>query len=137
MQRNIYIQKLASLRAEADAAVARAEAAEAKNKKLEQELLEREQDIKSKDHRLGILEDKFEEASTQLKDTTEKYVRSSPRRVCVPIDRLMIYVDYGEQTSMLNTRSVNPSDMNRNVINGRRNTRYVRLSSPAGDDQRL
>ena len=82
-------QKLASLRAEADAAVARAEAAEAKNKKLEQELLEREQDIKSKDHRLGILEEKFEKASVELKETTEKYVRSSPdsgRRVLCPID---------------------------------------------------
>jgi tropomyosin len=52
--------------------VARAETAEAKNKQLEQALLERDQDIKSKDHRLDVLEGKFEEASGKLKDSTEK-----------------------------------------------------------------
>jgi hypothetical protein len=38
-----------------------------------QTLLEREQDIKSKDHRLEVLEGKFEEASEKLKDTAERY----------------------------------------------------------------
>ena len=47
----------------------------------------------------------------------------------------MIYVDYGEQTLMLNIRSVKLSDMNRNVIIGRRNMRYVQLSSPDRDDR--
>ena len=114
----------------------RAEAAEAKNKQLEQALLERDQDIKSKDHRLDVLEGKFEDASGKLKDSTEKCV-------CCPglgvvfgsIDWLMIFVDYGEQTSTPNTQSVNPSDTNRNVINGRRSMRYVRLSSLARDDR--
>ncbi|KAF8498728.1 hypothetical protein F5888DRAFT_1802884 [Russula emetica] len=69
-------QKLASLRAEADTAVTRAEAAEAKNKQLEQALLEREQEIKSKDHRLEVLEGNYEDASTKLKDTTEKLRRA-------------------------------------------------------------
>jgi hypothetical protein len=41
-------------------------------------LLEKEQDIKSKDHRLDDLEGKFEEASTKLKETTER---------CVLVDR--------------------------------------------------
>jgi len=70
-------QKLAALRAEADAAIARAEEAEAKNKKLEQALLEKEQEIKSKDHRLDDVEGKYEEASTQLKETTERCVGCS------------------------------------------------------------
>lgn len=66
-------QKLASLRAEADTATARAEAAEAKNKLLEQTLLERDQEIKSKDHKLEVLEGNYEETSTKLKDAMEKY----------------------------------------------------------------
>jgi tropomyosin, fungi type len=67
-------KKLASLRAEADTAIERAEAAEAKNKKLEQMLLEKEQEIKSKDHRLDELERKSEETSGELKTTTDKCV---------------------------------------------------------------
>jgi hypothetical protein len=34
--------------------------------------LERDQDIKSKDHRLNVLKGKFEDASGKLKDSTEK-----------------------------------------------------------------
>jgi len=67
-------QKLAALRAEADVAIERAETAEGENKKLKQALLEREQEIKSKDHRLDDLEAKFEEASAKLKETTERCV---------------------------------------------------------------
>ena len=52
--------------------MARAETAEAKNKLLEQALLERDQDIKSKDHRLDVLEGKYEETTGKLKDATEK-----------------------------------------------------------------
>ena len=69
-------QKLASLRAEADTAIARAEAAEAKNKQLEQALLEREQEIKSKDHRLDVIEGNYEETSAKFKDAAEKYASS-------------------------------------------------------------
>jgi hypothetical protein len=39
---------------------------------LEQALLEKDQEIKSKDHRLDDLEGKYETASIQLKETTEK-----------------------------------------------------------------
>jgi chromosome segregation ATPase len=81
-------QKLASLRAEADTAVTRAEAAEAKNKLLEQALLEKEQEIKSKDHRLDVLEGNYEETSAKFKDTTEKYARiqSNLSDLCSSID---------------------------------------------------
>ena len=66
-------QKLASLRAEADVAVSRAEAAELKVKQLEQAVLEKDQEIKSKDHRLDVLEGNYEEASKNLKEAQERY----------------------------------------------------------------
>jgi len=65
-------KKLANLRDEADHAVERAEVAEAKNKKLEQELLVKEQEIQSLTHRLGVLETDAEKADakiTELKTT--------------------------------------------------------------------
>jgi hypothetical protein len=80
---------------------------------------------------LDVLEGNYEEAAGKLKDTTEKYA-SNPiaRQTSLLIDLAhdaMIYcnADYGEQTLMLNTLSVKASDMNRNVISGRRNMRYV------------
>ena len=58
---------------EADNAVARAEEAEAKNKKLVQEILEKDQDIKSLTHRLETAESKLDETEGKLNDV--KHVR--------------------------------------------------------------
>jgi len=59
---------LAQLRIEADNAVARAEVAEQKNKKLEQSLLEKDQDITSLQHKLGILEADLDKAEGKLSE---------------------------------------------------------------------
>ena len=59
---------MAQLRQEADHAVERAEAAEAKNKKLEQELLNKEQDIQSLNHRLTTAEAELDKAEGELKE---------------------------------------------------------------------
>ncbi|KAG9119218.1 hypothetical protein FRC07_005844 [Ceratobasidium sp. 392] len=61
-------ERLATLRAEADAANDRAEAAEAKNKKLEQELLAKEQEITSLQHKLGLSDGQLEAAEAKLAD---------------------------------------------------------------------
>lgn len=61
-------QKLANLRAEADHALERAEQAEAKNKHFEQELLTKEQEIRSLTTRLNLLEDSNEKAEVQIRD---------------------------------------------------------------------
>jgi len=55
-------EKLNSLRTEADNAVLRAEEAEAKNKKYEQVLLEKEQEITSLQHKLSLLDGELEKA---------------------------------------------------------------------------
>ncbi|KAG8903554.1 tropomyosin [Tulasnella sp. 417] len=60
--------KLAALRTEADNAVDRAEAAEAKNKKYEQELLVKDQEIASLTHKLGVMEGDLDKAETKLAD---------------------------------------------------------------------
>ncbi|KAH9023236.1 actin filament-coating protein tropomyosin [Lactarius pseudohatsudake] len=65
-------EKLSNLRVEADTAIRRAEEAEAKNKKLEQALLERDQEIKSKDHRLDDLEKELEHISHVYKEASAK-----------------------------------------------------------------
>ena len=57
-----------SLRAEADNAVARAEEAEAKNKKYEQVLLEKEQEITSLQHKISVLDADLEKAEGKLAD---------------------------------------------------------------------
>jgi predicted nucleic acid-binding Zn-ribbon protein len=65
-----WSQKLATLRQEADLAIDRAEAAEAKNKKYEQELLQKEQEITSLNHRLSVLDTELEKSegkTTELK----------------------------------------------------------------------
>jgi len=59
-------EKLNSLRVEADNAVLRAEEAEGKVKKLEQLLLEKDQDITSLNHRLDILEQENQATETKL-----------------------------------------------------------------------
>jgi len=59
-------EKLAQLRHEADAAIERAETAEAKNKKYEQEVLEKDQEIASLQHKLGLLEGELDKTETKL-----------------------------------------------------------------------
>ncbi|KAF9059714.1 tropomyosin [Rhodocollybia butyracea] len=59
-------EKLNNLRLEADHAIERAEAAEAKNKKLEQLLLEKEQEITSLQHKLNVVEADMEKADGEL-----------------------------------------------------------------------
>jgi len=61
-------QKMNALRAEADAAVARAEDAEAKNKKYEQDLLEKDQNITSLNHKISVLDGELERAEAKLKE---------------------------------------------------------------------
>lgn len=61
-------QKLNSLRAEADAAIERAEEAESKNKRLEQESLQKEQEITSLQHKLNVMESDLEKAEAKLQD---------------------------------------------------------------------
>ena len=59
-------ERLSALRGEADAAVERAEAAEAKCKKLELELLAKEQEITSLQHKNTILETDLEKYEGEL-----------------------------------------------------------------------
>jgi len=61
-------EKLASLRTEANNAIDRAEQAEAKNKLLDQVLLEKDQEITSLNHRLGVLETDLEKAEAKVAD---------------------------------------------------------------------
>lgn len=58
-----------SLRIEADNAVTRAEESEAKNKKYEQLILEKDQEITSLNHRLSMLDGELEKTETVLKET--------------------------------------------------------------------
>ncbi|KAJ3548522.1 hypothetical protein NM688_g5290 [Phlebia brevispora] len=62
-------ERLTALRVEADNAVTRAEEAEAKNKKLEQQLLEKDQEITSLQHKIGVLEADLEKTETKLTET--------------------------------------------------------------------
>jgi len=64
---------LTSLRAEADSAVDRAEQAEAKNKKLEQEILAKDQEIQSLKHKLDLFETDLEKAEGKLKDAKQAH----------------------------------------------------------------
>ncbi len=69
---NIHVicpQKLANLRAEADASAERADATEAKNKKYEQDLLQKDQEITSLNHRIGVLDAELEKTETRLAET--------------------------------------------------------------------
>jgi len=59
-------ERLAALRAEADAAVDRAEQAEAKNKKYEQELLVKDQEIQSLTHKLNRAEGELEKSEAKI-----------------------------------------------------------------------
>jgi len=73
-------ERLAALRAEADAAVDRAEAAESKNKKYEQELLVKDQEIKSLTHKLGVIEGDLEKAESKLSDLKNASEDSETRK---------------------------------------------------------
>lgn len=57
-----------NLRVEADNAVTRAEDAEAKNKKYEQLLLEKDQDITSLQHKLSVLDAELEKTEAKLQE---------------------------------------------------------------------
>ena len=61
-------QRLQALRTEADNATLRAEEAESKVKKLEQALLEREQEVKSLEVKNGVLEDQLEKTEKRLSE---------------------------------------------------------------------
>lgn len=74
-----FSQKLNSLRQEADAALERAEDAEAKNKRLEHELLQKEQEIASLSHKHSLLESDLEKAEgklTEHKSASEEHQSS-------------------------------------------------------------
>ena len=60
---------MTQLRAEADAANDRAEAAEAKNKKQDQQILQLEQENSSLQHRLALLEGELNQSEAKLQDT--------------------------------------------------------------------
>lgn len=66
---SLFPQKLAALRAEADAAVERAETAETKNKTYEQELLQKDQEITSLQHKIGVLDKELENTEGKLTET--------------------------------------------------------------------
>jgi len=66
-------EKMASLRVEADKAVLRAEEAEAKNKTLEQSLLEKDHEQLSLAHKLDLATEQLEKAEVEL----EKYKKAS------------------------------------------------------------
>lgn len=59
------------MRVEADAAVERAEQAEAKNKKYEQQLLEKDQEITSLQHKLSVSEAELAQVEGDLKTAKE------------------------------------------------------------------
>jgi len=61
-------ERLQQLRVEADAAVERAEAAEAKNKQYEQQLLEKDHEIGSLQHNLSLSEQRAETIDTKMKE---------------------------------------------------------------------
>ncbi|KAG6910216.1 hypothetical protein DXG01_012351 [Tephrocybe rancida] len=60
------VQKMNQLRTEADNAISRAEEAEGKNKKYEQALLEKDQEITSLQHRLGVMDAELEKAEQNV-----------------------------------------------------------------------
>jgi hypothetical protein len=64
----IFIALTLPTRAEADAATERAELAEAKSKKQEQELLAKDQEITSLQNKVHVLEAELEKAESGLKD---------------------------------------------------------------------
>jgi len=70
-------EKLNNLRLEADHAIERAEASEAKNKKLEQLLLEKEQEITSLQHKLSVIDQDLEKAESKLEDAKRENMDNS------------------------------------------------------------
>jgi chromosome segregation ATPase len=151
---------------EADNAVARAEDAEAKNKKYEQLLLEKDQEIGSLTHRLStldgelektegklaelksaheegetskstneglvrkiqLLEEELDAAEKNVKETMEKCVSRRDSLIIVHCSLVDSRLDCGRLTSRPSTLNVNYNAPNRSAINGRRSTRYVKVS---------
>lgn len=79
-QIGLFYQKLASLRAEADNAVERAETAEAKNKQYEQELLRKDQEIISLQTKLSVLDAELEKTEAKLADAKHAQEESEQNR---------------------------------------------------------
>ncbi len=95
-------QKLNTLRVEADAAVERAEKAEAENKKLQQLLLEREQDIKSLTHQLDTAQadaDKLEAklAESKIAQQEGEYTKNTSEGLVRKVQLLEEELDTAEK----------------------------------------
>lgn len=73
-------QRLAALRVEADTNATRAEEAEAKVKKLEHEVLVKDQEIQSLQHKLSIAEGDLEKAEESLKEHKSAKEESSAHK---------------------------------------------------------
>lgn len=67
-------QKLSQLRAEVEAANARADEAEAKVKKLEEEHIQKEHETSSLESRVKLLQEQLDKAESDFKEASEKYV---------------------------------------------------------------
>ena len=65
------MQRLTQLRVEADNAVTRAEDAEGKNKKYEQDILSKDQEITSLTHKVSVLEADIEKMESKLRESKE------------------------------------------------------------------
>lgn len=65
---NYYVQKMNTLRIEADEATAKVDQLQAKIKVLEQENLQKEQEIKSLTHKNGLLEAEVEKLESGIKE---------------------------------------------------------------------
>lgn len=70
-----------SLRAEADAAIERAEAAEAKCKLMEQQILSKDQEITSLVHRVGMLDQEVEKLEARVAEEKTKGADSEQFKV--------------------------------------------------------
>lgn len=67
-------QKLSQLRAEVEAANVRADEAEAKVKKLEEEHIQKEHETSSLESRVKLLQEQLDKAESDFKEASEKYV---------------------------------------------------------------
>ena len=67
----VVVQRLTQLRVEADNAVTRAEDAEGKNKKYEQDILAKDQEITSLTHKVSVLEADIEKMESKLRESKE------------------------------------------------------------------
>lgn len=73
-------QKLNALRSEADVSIARAEEAEAKNKKFEQDVLVKDQEITSLSHKIALLETELEKTEQKLTEAKASHEEGETHR---------------------------------------------------------